>query len=164
MTAMASGWIIRSAANRRASSAARSAVTWSGYPIAMRSAMTGSFSVGRGLRVPGGTVPPELPVDHHPHRTTGPLRRRGEDGSPGSGDAAEADPRHRHPSAADGDAISSDGRARQGGLPVAQRRTAAPTGRVIELPERRTVRAVGFVPVEAKLHRPVRRPGFVVRG
>src|SRR6516165_993649 len=62
ITAIASGWMIRSLASRRASSAAAVAVASSGYPMAIRSAMVivlslvGDVSPPRLRRYPGVAI------------------------------------------------------------------------------------------------------------
>src|SRR4029077_2734565 len=63
ITAIASGWMIRSWASRRASSAAASAVAWSGYPMAIRSAIVfpSSFHASPHDTSPDGCPP-------HPRR------------------------------------------------------------------------------------------------
>src|SRR6516164_3826191 len=75
ITAIASGWMIRSWASRRASSAAAVAVVSSGYPMAIRSAMTSPLWCVVGIN-PAGGVPP-IP---HPKMVSSPRHDRGEDG------------------------------------------------------------------------------------
>src|ERR1051326_5561230 len=72
MTAIASGWMIKSWASRRASSAAASAVAWSGYPIAIRSAMALTLPLDSLLpEWPGPSVDGAAGVPPGPHPPAG---------------------------------------------------------------------------------------------
>src|SRR5580693_4758961 len=79
ITAIASGWMIRSLASRRASSAAAVAVVSSGYPIATRSAITSlSHMVAIVPTRPGALVRAGSSVHRAAGTAPGPHPRGGE--------------------------------------------------------------------------------------